>query len=163
MVKDESVPPTPEIARYEGDYEDVLELLRMSMGMVDHDAVRSLLAIEKVRGAQYLTASVNGEAVGIIGLWCDPSGATSWLEPARVIDFAVAPEHRRKGIGRALMEEAVRIVESSGQQWLWLDTGLGDERDVVYTSYGFKMVSVIPDWFGEGVHKAVYRRKLAGD
>ena len=153
----------PIIEPYDGDFEDVLELLRMSMGMVAPEGARQLLAIEAARGTQYFTASSGGESVGIIGLWCDATGAISVLEPAQVIDFAVAPTHRRQGVGRALMEQAARMAANSGQRWLWLYTGLTDEKRAVYTAMGFKLVAMIPDWFGEGVHRAVYRRALGDD
>jgi ribosomal-protein-alanine N-acetyltransferase len=56
------------------------------------------------RSACYLVARVDGEIVGYAGMWVV-------MDEAHVTTLAVAPEHRRKGIGErllvALIEEAI--------------------------------------------------------
>jgi ribosomal protein S18 acetylase RimI-like enzyme len=146
---------------YGGGFEEVMSLLQMSMGMISLDGVRHLIAVERTRGTRYYAAVLGGEVVGLIGVWFDPTNATTALEPPQVIDFAVLPDYRRQGIGRVLMKAAVRYVQAGGQSRLWLYAGLDDQTGTIYNSLGFRLVSIIPDWFGDGAAKAIYRRDLS--
>ena len=75
--------------------------------------------------------------------------------------MAVEPEYRRTGIARALMDAAVREVRESGHERLWLYTdGNSPSLLAFYNRPGFRPVSVVPDWFGEGTAKATLRRDL---
>ena len=153
--------PRPKVERYAGDPEDLTELLQMSMGLQSLDGVRRLIAIERTRGTRYCTAALDGRILGVIGVFFDPTGETTELEPPQIIDMAVAPEYRRRGIARSLMDAAVGEVRASGHDRLWLYTdGNSPALLSFYTRLGFRLVSVVPDWFGDGTAKAILRRDL---
>lgn len=146
----------PTIVRYIGDLEDLISFFQMSMGLESLDGVRTLMNIEKARGTRYYTASIDGEVVGMIGFWFDPTGAASQLEPPQVIDIAVAEAHRRRGVARALMDLAVRETRAAGYDRLWLYTdGNSIDQMTFYRCLGFRLKSVVPDWFGDGSAKAI--------
>jgi ribosomal protein S18 acetylase RimI-like enzyme len=134
----------------------------MSTGVASVEGVRQLIDIERTRGTQYFVARLEGVIVGMIGLWFDPTGATSELEPPQVIDIAVSREHRLRGIARDLMDVAVSETRAAGYNRLWLYTD-GNNAGLLtfYRHLGFRLAAVIPEWFGDGSVKAVFRLDLA--
>jgi ribosomal protein S18 acetylase RimI-like enzyme len=133
----------------------------MSMGLESLEGVRSLIAVERARGTRYYAAALDGRTVGAIGVFFDPTGETTELEPPQVIDLAVLPEYRRRGVARALMEATVGEVHASGHGRLWLYTdGNSPALLAFYGRLGFRLVSVVPDLFGDGTAKAILRRDL---
>jgi ribosomal protein S18 acetylase RimI-like enzyme len=146
------------IEGYTDDLESVLDLLQMSMGLESLDGVRQLMAIEKTRGTRYYVAKNNGQVIGLVGVWFDPTGASSELEPPQIIDLAVHPEHRRRGIARDLINTAIRETQAAGHHRLWLYTD-GNNIGLLsfYRKLGFRLASVVPDWFGDGSVKAIFR------
>ena len=52
--------------------------------------------------------------MGVIGVFFDPMGETTELEPSQITDMAVVPEYRRRGVARTQMGAAVGGVRSSG-------------------------------------------------
>lgn len=156
MAADISIEP------YSGDFALLLPLLSLSMGMDDLAGVRQLLAIEQAKGTRYLVARQQEATVGLIGVWFDPGHTIAAVEPPQIIDFAVEPSVQRQGIGRSLMRRAVQEVGAAGYDRLWLYTDGNSVRHIaVYRSYGFRLVSAVPDWFGDGTVKAILRLDLA--
>ena len=147
--------------RYTGAPEDLLELLQMSMGLQSLDGVRRLISVERARGTRYYTAALDGRVVGVIGVFFDPTGETTELEPRQIMDMAVVPEYRRRDLARALMDTAVEEVRDSGLDRLWLYTdGNSPALLSFYNRLGFRPISIVPDWFGGGTAKAILRRDL---
>ena len=146
------------IQPYSGDFEDLLDLLQMSMGLESLDGVRHMLAVEMARGTRYHVATRSSRPIGLVGLWFDPTGAVTELDPPQVMDLAVLPAHRRQGVGKALIELAIREAQAAGFRRLWLFTN-GNEIGLLtfYRSLGFRLAAVVPDWFGDGSVKAILR------
>ena len=149
------------IQRYTGDFEDLIDFFLMSTGLSSVDGARHLIAIERTRGTTYYTAAQNGKTVGMIGVYFDTTGTVNELEPPQIIDLAVLQEHRRTGVARALMAVAENAVCAAGHQRLWLYTdGNSANLTTFYRRLGFRLVSVIPDWFGDRTCKAYFRKDL---
>jgi ribosomal-protein-alanine N-acetyltransferase len=71
-------------------------------------------------------------------------------EEAHVTTVAVAPEHQRRGVGTAMMMEAVRTALDAGCRHLSLEVAAGNERaQALYRRFGFAPV---------GVRKGYYQR-----
>jgi ribosomal protein S18 acetylase RimI-like enzyme len=68
------------------------------------------------------------------------TGLRAWID-----DVAVDPEHRRQGIGRALVEAAIQRASRRGATHLFMDTSRGnpDARDF-YHACGFEIDGVAP-------------------
>jgi ribosomal protein S18 acetylase RimI-like enzyme len=149
------------IQAYQGDFEDIMPLMLMSTGMDDAGGVRRLLKVEMARGTHYFTAVSEDRVVGVIGVYYDDFPSVDELEPPQIIDVAVLPECRRGGVARALIEHAVQQVRAAGRNILWLYTdGNNPGLLTFYRRLGFQLVSVVPDYFGKGTVKAIFRRDL---
>jgi GNAT superfamily N-acetyltransferase len=68
----------------------------------------SWVTSDQSKGVQYFVASRQGESVGCAGLERGPEGV-SYLER-----LAVLPEHRRQGLGAALVGHAASRARSNG-------------------------------------------------
>jgi len=69
----------------------------------------------------------------------------------RVIGLAVAPQNRRRGVARALIEELARIASQRGCQSLSLYTVTQTGNVPIFQRLGFKVVSEQPDRYSESV------------
>ena len=155
------MPEEPRIGRYAGDPEELLGLLQTSMGLQSFEGVRRSISVERARGTIYLAAELDGRAVGVIGFFLDATGETTDLEPPQIMDMAVEPEYRRRAVARALMNAAVEEVRESGHDRLWLYTDANSPPlPAFYNRLGFRPVSIVPDWFGDGTAKAILPRDL---
>ncbi len=149
------------IQPYHGDFEDIMPLMVMSMGMDDAEGARRLIKVEMARGTRYFTAISEDRVVGVVGVYFDDNDSVDELEPPQIIDVAVLPDCRRGGVARALIEHAVQQVRAAGRDILWLYTD-GNQPGLLtfYRRLGFQLVSVVPDYFGKGTVKAIFRRDL---
>ncbi len=151
------------IEQYLDDLNGLLPFFRMSTGVDAEEGIRHLIAIEVARGTRYDVAIRDDRIVGFIGTWFDPTGLINDLEPPQIIDIAVLPEYRRQGVARALMDQAIHLVQSAGYERLWLYTD-GDDAALLtfYRRLGFRLVSVVPGWFANEGAKAILRRDIPG-
>lgn len=65
---------------------------------------------------------------------------------AELAKMMVHSEHRRRGIGRALLSTAIDSARSVGKTLLTLDTRSGDDAQQLYQSLGFRVAGEIPDY-----------------
>src|SRR5262245_5901107 len=72
-----------------------------------HDPHREIERKMRVRPDLFLVAVVDGVVVGTV--MAGYEGHRGWINY-----LGVEPEHRRRGVGRALMEEAERLLRESG-------------------------------------------------
>lgn len=91
-----------------------------------------------------IVAKIEGRIVGSIQVHlCTKQNGAHRAEIAKLITH---PHHRRKGIGRLLIEEAEQRAKNNGRTLLVLDTREGDPSNLLYTSYGFVKAGRIPDY-----------------
>ena len=113
------------------DAEAILALERASFAVPwSESSIRRDL--ESNPAAHYLVAVEEGNVVGYIGMW-------AILDEAQVMDIAVAPAARRRGIGRELV---ARLIEEARE--LGLDRILLEVREkntgaiALYAAMGFE-------------------------
>lgn len=84
-----------------------------------------------------LLAEIDGLAVGFLSLWLFPVVCTP--DPyAEVAELFVEEAYRRRGIGRALLEEAIEIARSEGAAELKVVTGFRNTAaQKLYYTVGF--------------------------
>lgn len=80
------------------------------------ELLRAFRQARPIRGALWVAEdSTTGEMLGYAGI----EVSALWGE-ADLINVAVAEEHRRRGVGRLLMEWIIRRCRQSGIELLWL-------------------------------------------
>jgi len=75
-------------------------------------------------------------------------------------NIAVAPEHRRRGLGHQLMSEALRVAVEGGRRSAGLtvrESSTGAIR--LYESFGFERVGIDPDYYRSPPENAHLMRK----
>ena len=82
---------------------------------------------------------------------------------AEIAKLMVHPDARRKGLGRALIAQAIACAREAGKTLITLDTRTGDAAQPLYASVGFQKAGVIPDFGvdpdGQRLHATTYMYK----
>lgn len=117
----------------------VAEVLASSPGPEDRQAVEHLGADEAARrilalapGFSYLPGrwqllAVRGQALGFVLPVTYDGCSREGLDEATIYHMGVAPEHRRRGIGRLLLRRATRILLGHGVWRIYCDTPVNDD------------------------------------
>lgn len=119
----------------EAFWADVIEALRSP------HRILLVAVVEKERDEK---GNDDNEIVGTIQL--DYARKPNATHRAEVIKLLVLNSARRRGIGRALMEEAARIAKADGRTLLHLDTKSGDPAERLYASLGYSRTGEIPGY-----------------
>lgn len=91
----------------------------------------------------YVTAWVDGMAVGYAGIW-------KIADEAEVISIAVAPEFRRRGVGQALLEHLVKKCDKEGVAVIWLEVRKSNfDAQRLYTKFGFVSYGIREKYYGD--------------
>lgn len=61
--------------------------------------------------------------------------------------FAVAPEHRRKGLGASLLTNVITNAKARGIRRLFLEMRKDNPAGLLYISYGFRTIGVRPGYY----------------
>lgn len=101
----------------------------------------------RVRGGSVLllVAELEGVIAGTVQLVYPalPNGRRR----AEVAKLLVHSTQRRRGIARALMTAVEGLARADGRRLLILDTETGSEAERLYTSWGWSVAAVVPDYF----------------
>jgi ribosomal protein S18 acetylase RimI-like enzyme len=119
--------------------------------------------LPRVRGGEIvlLVAWHDGRLAGTAQL--DIGTPPNQPHRAGVCKVMVDPEHRRRGIGRALMRAIDETALRHGRTLLTLDTRSGDAGEPLYRSHGYTVVGTIPGYslspFGQGPEACTFMYK----
>lgn len=131
-----------EVGREEGRW-----ILTSSSWRSVADERRYLKAVQHHADAGVYVVEDDGRIVGRLSLSRDPHPSSQHVAD---LGLMVAADYRRRGIGRALLDEAVRWAQSSGVRKLELHVFPWNEPALrLYESFGFER---------EGIRKGHYAR-----
>jgi len=118
----------------------------------------------RLKVSELIVAEMEGRLVGTVTLFLKASGSSreEWPEGwASVRLLAVHPDYRRRGIGRALMEECIRRARKAGIRTIGLHTSkLMDAARRMYEMMGFKRAPELDIHPAPGVVIMAYRLDL---
>jgi GNAT superfamily N-acetyltransferase len=81
-------------------------------------------------------AKYNERAVGFVQLY--PTFSSVTLQPSYILnDVYVAPDHRSKGIGEALLNRAKKFCRGQGYKGLALETAIDNRAQILYERLGW--------------------------
>lgn len=102
-----------------------------------------------------LVARSAGVVVGYLCRW-------RLEDEIQILNVAVAPEARRRGVGRALVE-AVLCEAGADRLDVSLEVAVGNDAALrLYEALGFTVAGARPDFYGRGRHARTMRRAAAG-
>lgn len=105
----------------------------------------------------WLVAEEDGKLIGYVG-------SQSVAPEADVMNLAVAPEWRRKGIGRALMTALIAQLHNRGITALFLEVRVGNApAQHLYRSLGFVEAGRRPKYYVNPTEDALILRKELTD
>ena len=103
--------------------------------------------------AYWLVAEDGGEILGYIG-------SQSVLDAADVMNLAVSPDHRRKGIGEKLIKALTRHLQENGVIALLLEVRVSNAPAIrLYEKLGFVQVGRRPRYYTKPREDALILRK----
>jgi ribosomal protein S18 acetylase RimI-like enzyme len=92
--------------------------------------------------AMALALDDDGRVLGTVQLVLDmPQNGQHRAEIAKLM---VAPDARRRGIARSLMQWAEDVCRAEQRSLIVLDTRTGDAAEPLYLSLGFQLAGIIP-------------------
>jgi ribosomal-protein-alanine N-acetyltransferase len=77
-------------------------------------------------------------------------------DEAEILDFAVAPEARGRGVGRALLDDALRALHRSGARRVFLEVRVSNAAaQRLYQSRGFQSIGRRPAYYRQPTEDAL--------
>ena len=148
-----------------GDIQNVREIL-ISSGFfrkdeidVAEELVEERLEYGDDSGYHFLFLECEGKTVGYV----------CWGEiPCTIKNFdlywiAVHQKVRGKGYGAILLNEAENAARLKKGRGMYIETSQREQYEpthIFYKKMGYKLVSVLENYYDEGDHKAIYYKKL---
>ena len=89
----------------------------------------------------WLVAEEDGEVVGYVG-------SQTVLGESDVMNLAVSPNRRRRGIAKALMQALETHLAQAGSEKLTLEVRASNEAAIaLYTRLGFRQIGIRPNYY----------------
>ena len=125
---------------------------------------------EAAFGEPYGTAAIadllkQPAGFGLIACLEEPAGyvvAATAADEAEILSLGVAPAHRRRGIGAALIRAAAEQAKAQGAATLFLEVAADNAAaDALYRSLGFVQVGLRRKYYRRSAHTRVDARILS--
>ncbi len=102
-----------------------------------------------------LIAEINEKIVGYI------FSRIEYGDTGHIISIAVDPRWRRRGIGKALMLEAMKLLKNAGCESVYLEVRVSNHIAInLYRNLGFKIIKRIPRYYRDGEDAFLMQRSL---
>jgi len=147
------------------DVERVRRLVEIT-GFFSHaevDVAAELVTERLAKGAEsgyeFIMAENYGRLAGYVCFGPIPATAFSY----DLYWIAVPPDFQRRGLGRRLLKEAEKHISLAGGKRIYADTSQRVQyasTRAFYESSGYRLETVLEDFYGEGEGKAIYCKKL---
>jgi len=114
-------------------------------------------------GDAFLVAKVDGEIVGYVMCRVEKEFRLELpiriLKVGHIVSIAVKPEYRRMGIGRSLMERAVKtLFDMYGVEYVYLEVRVSNEAAIkFYEKLGFKITRRVSGYYRDGEDAYIMR------
>ncbi len=131
----------------EADLDRVVEIEKASM---PSPWSKELFDEELKRGAaHYFVAEEDGQVAGYMGYWEAP-------EEAHIINLAVAPEFRKRGVGQRMMEYCLDFAAKRGAGIATLEVRQSNEAaQRLYEKCDFRVVAIRKKYYSDNQEDAI--------
>lgn len=105
------------------------------------------------RLSYWLVAQEYGQVLGYIG-------SQTVLGETDIMNLAVSPEHRRKGIAKALLLTLMDVLKTQGNRCVSLEVRQSNlPAQALYKKLGFRQVGIRPNYYRDPKEAALILRK----
>jgi len=102
-----------------------------------------------------LVAEINKEVIGYI------FSRIEHKERGHIVSIAVDPRWRHRGVGKALLLEAMKLLKDAGCKSVYLEVRVSNHVAInLYRSLGFKIIKRIPRYYRNGEDAFLMQRPL---
>ena len=113
----------------------------------------------------FIVAEENGEVAGYImcrvELGLSNFGFSGVIKKGHIVSVAVLPQYRRKGIGQALITEAMEGMRLHNAKQCFLEVRITNTPAIdLYKKLGFEVTRTIHGYYADGEDAYVMSRKL---
>ncbi len=113
----------------------------------------------------FIVAESNGEVVGYIMCRIETGmsnfGLSGIIKKGHVVSVAVLPNHRRKGIGEALITKALEAMRGYGAKQCYLEVRVTNEEAIgLYKKMEYDVTRTIRGYYADGEDAYVMTKKL---
>ncbi len=117
------------------------------------DTFHALLARDAV---ELLTAVEGSTVVGYAVVWCI-------LDQGELSNVAVAPSHRRKGLGRRLLKRVIEVAGARGVRHLFLEVRVSNSvARALYQDFGFEELGRRKGYYDDPPEDAILMQATLG-
>ena len=133
---------------------DVAEIERLCFSDPWSEESLELLVSTRATG---LVATENGRVLGYVGMMCV-------LDEGQIINLAVHPDARRRGIGRALIEKLEELAKERGLVYLALEVReSNDAARSLYVLMGWNECGIRRNFYSHPTENAIVMTKELSD
>lgn len=116
----------------------------------------------------FIVAEENGQIVGYImsriELGLSALGLGGLIKKGHVVSVAVMPEHRRRGIGKALVSEAIEAMKRYNAKQCYLEVRASNSAAIgLYKQLGFDVTRTAHGYYADAEDALVMAKKLLAD
>jgi ribosomal-protein-alanine N-acetyltransferase len=111
----------------------------------------------------FIVAEGNGEIVGYVmcRIELGLSNFGGFIKKGHIVSIAVMPEHRRRGIGQALVTKALEGMRLYNAKQAFLEVRVSNMPAIsLYKKLGFKVTRTIHGYYSDGEDAYVMSREL---
>lgn len=113
----------------------------------------------------FIVAEENGEIVGYImcriEMGLSNFGFGGFIKKGHIVSLAVMPQHRRKGVGEALVKKAMEGMRLYNAKQCFLEVRVTNMSAIsLYKKLGFKIAKTIHGYYSDGEDAYVMSREL---
>jgi len=113
----------------------------------------------------FIVAEENGEVIGYIMCRTEVGlsnfGFSGLLKKGHIVSVAVLPQSRRKGIGEALINEAIKGMKIYGAKQCFLEVRVTNTPAIsLYKKLGFEITRTIKGYYADGEDAYLMSKKL---
>jgi [ribosomal protein S18]-alanine N-acetyltransferase len=131
-------------------YEDLEQVVEIEKASMPSPWSKELFEEELKRDrARYFVGEIDGQVAGYMGYWEAP-------EEAHIINLAIAPRFRQKGLGFQMMEYCLRFAYNQGGRLATLEVRESNEAALkLYEKMNFRTVAIRKKYYSDNQENAI--------
>ncbi len=104
--------------------------------------------------SRYYSAKWMGKVVGFLAIWNE-------REKLHIVNIAVHPDYRRRGIGEKLMKFAIQLAKKEGKNEIYLEVRASNTAaQMLYKQVGFEIFQRKPQYYDDGEEGLIMKQVI---